>query len=771
MREETVAADITIVGGGLSGVCAAIAAARLGRSVALVQNRPVLGGNSSSEVRVWVSGASATGVNRYARESGIMGELYLENQYRNPDGNPYIWDLVVLEAVRAEPNIRLFLNTDVYTVVAEDEGDRRVRQSLHSTDVYTVVAEEEGERRLIRSVEGWMTGSERKLRFASPLYMDCTGDGLVGVLAGAEYRIGREARCEFNESAAPEQADRVTLGSTMFFYTKDAGRPVPFIAPAFAVRIEDTSIPLKRIIQSGDSGCHYWWIEWGGELDTIHDNERIRDELWAVIYGIWDYIKNSGRFDADRLTLEWVGSVPGKRESRRFIGDYVLNQNDIIAQNEFHDRVAYGGWSIDLHPPQGVYSEQGGSKHVHPDGIYHIPFRSLYSRNIGNLLFAGRNISATHVAFGTTRVMATCAIMGEAAGTAAALCASKGIFPRQLYEAHLQELQATLLRQDAALIGLAGRDTADLTACARVTASSCLKQLGAEDAQRVFPLVEDAGLLLPVDPQLDGVELLVTADEDTVLQVEVWNTGRPENYIPVHLQARTEVKVHRGERQWVRAEVVWAPEHPQNAFLIVKANPAVSLFLSGHPVTGVLGFVRKAGSDVSKRLEDRENQPVIEWSMKPVLRTPYCFRLLPETNAYTPDKITDGYHRPYGLPHLWLSDRMGSGGEHVRLEWDAPVTIREVHMTFNDDPNEYLNNLHFLRTPFTVMPELVKDYSVLLDDGTGWYEAVSVTANRKRKRVHVLPQPVTARTLQLAIHATNGSPYAEVVEIRVYGDH
>lgn len=281
--------DITIVGGGLSGVCAAIAAARLGQSVALVQNRPVLGGNSSSEIRVWVVGATSHGINRFARETGIMGELFVENQYRNPEGNPYLWDLTVLEAVKAEKNIQLFLNTDVHEIeMAEDEADQ------------------------IQSVTGWIMGSERRIQFISSMFLDCTGDGLIGFLAGANFRIGREARSEFGEDWAPETADAITLGSTILFYTKDVGQTVKYIPPKLAKDITTTSIPIKRVIRSGDSGCHYWWIEWGGELDTLHDNELIRDELTSVIYGVWDYIKNSGKFEADSLTLEWVGSIPGK---------------------------------------------------------------------------------------------------------------------------------------------------------------------------------------------------------------------------------------------------------------------------------------------------------------------------------------------------------------------------------------------------------------------------------------------------------------------------
>lgn len=183
MRQETIHSNVTVIGGGLAGVCAAIAAARLGQQVALVHNRPVLGGNSSSEVRVWVCGATAHGNNRYARETGIMGELFIENQYRNPEGNPYIWDLTILEAVRAEPNIQLFLNTDV-------------------RDVETNACSESTK---ITSVSGWMMGSERQLRFESDMFLDCTGDGIIGFLAGAQYRLGREAQHEYNESWAPSK--------------------------------------------------------------------------------------------------------------------------------------------------------------------------------------------------------------------------------------------------------------------------------------------------------------------------------------------------------------------------------------------------------------------------------------------------------------------------------------------------------------------------------------------------------------------------------------
>ncbi|WP_420113595.1 FAD-dependent oxidoreductase, partial [Pseudactinotalea sp.] len=293
---ETIAADLTVIGGGLAGVCAAIAAARTGARVSLIQNRPVLGGNSSSEVRVWVCGATAHGGQSNARETGIMGELFVENQFRNPQGNPYYWDLVVLEAVRAEPTIDLYLNTDV--------RDVETRQTPSGIE--------------IECVTGFQMGSEKVFTFTSPSFIDATGDGLVGYLAGAEHRTGRESRAETGEAWAPEVPDGNTLGSTILFYSRDTGKPEKFVPPSFTKDISTTPILQTRPIRVDAYGCAYWWIEWGGELDVVTDNEAIRDELQAVCYGIWDHIKNSGEFDAETLTLEWVGSVPGKREYRRF---------------------------------------------------------------------------------------------------------------------------------------------------------------------------------------------------------------------------------------------------------------------------------------------------------------------------------------------------------------------------------------------------------------------------------------------------------------------
>ncbi|WP_314146871.1 FAD-dependent oxidoreductase [uncultured Leifsonia sp.] len=757
MQERTSSTDVVVIGGGLAGVSAAVAAARLGSSVALITNRPVLGGNSSSEVRVWVVGATAHGTQRFSRETGIMGELFLENQYRNAEGNPHYWDQVVLDLVRAEPNLTLHLNTDVRTV--------RMHEDRHA----------------IRSVTGWTMGSELQTTFEAPVFLDCTGDGLIGHLAGAEYRIGREARSEYGEEWAPEEADDELLGSSLFFYTKDAGRPSRFVPPSIAKDIGSTPILANRIIRTGDNGCDYWWIEWGGELDTVTENERIRDELWGVVFGIWDHIKNSGDFDSENLTLEWVGSLPGKREYRRFVGDHTLTQNDILDQVEFPDAVAFGGWSIDLHPVEGVYADRAGAQQRYSAGTYGIPYRSLYSRNVENLLFAGRDISASHVAFGSTRVMATCSTQGQAAGTAASLIARRGITPRALGRDHLDLLLTTLAREDAPVVGLRAADPDDLAPRATVTATSTLTAIGtgAAGTGERYPLDRDVAVVLPVDPRLDTVAFAVDAPPGTELTVELWTTGRPQNYAPIeHVQTTTAVVAAGDTGEGVAtAAFAWTPPAPCNGVVVVRAHEGASLLLTDDRPYGVLALERRLAADAAfdHHIAEEEDQPVTDWVARKLRRRSFAFEALPATAAYRPEHVVDGYQRPYGGPHLWSSATIADGRdlreapESISLTWEQPVTIGSVRIVFNDDVDEDLVNLHHHRTDFEVVPELVTDYRVEVRVDGHWVTAAEVSGNRHRHRIHDL-EPVAADALRVTACATGGARVVTVSAIKAYSE-
>lgn len=439
--------DLLVAGGGLSGVCAALAAARNGARVVLVQDRSVLGGNASSEVKMHIVGADCHGAKPGARESGIIEELRLEDAARNPAGVYSQWDLLLYEKVMLEPNIRLLLDTDVTSVVMEGDTIRLARASRLSTEDEFVIS--------------------------AKFFADCTGDGRLGAEAGADYHVGREAKSDFGERLAQDVADRQTLGSSILLTGRKHDTPQPFACPSWVRKFKKDDFKL-RPIKSFEYG--YWWFEWGGQLDTLKDNALIRHELLRITLGVWDYIKNSGEFpEAAHWGLDWVGSIPAKRESRRFHGAYRLSEKDVLKPGHFDDTVAYGGWFVDTHPPMGVDApEEPPCVQHHFDHLFALPLRCYHSRNIANLFFAGRNISATHIAFASTRVMATCAVGGQAIGTAAALwLGEKSTDIRALSTPdNVRALQQRLLRDDAFLPGVRNEDPADLARSATPRATS-----------------------------------------------------------------------------------------------------------------------------------------------------------------------------------------------------------------------------------------------------------------------------------------------------------
>ena len=421
--------DFCVVGGGMAGLCAAIAAARHGLKTVLMHDRPVFGGNASSECRVHICGADIHNHVKNMRETGILEELRMENLYRNPNRNFSIWDTILYEKILAEPNITPLLNCSC--LKAEMDGNA------------------------VRTVTGWQLTTQTYHTVHARIFADCSGDAILAPLTGAQHRMGREARGEYNESIAPPEADSKTMGLTCLFQSREYTTPQPFEPPAWARRYDACAdLPYgpagHRWWQMG-----YWWVELGGEHDTIHDAEVLRDELLRITYGVWDHIKNRcpNREQARNWAIEWIQFLPAKRESRRYVGEHVLTQRDIEAGGPFEDIVAYGGWSMDDHHPAGFNAVKIGAPATifhHAPSPYGIPYRSLYSRNIVNLMFAGRDASCTHAAMSSTRVMGTGCSMGQAVGTAAALAVAKGIRPAGL-TGHVAELQQALIRDDAYL--------------------------------------------------------------------------------------------------------------------------------------------------------------------------------------------------------------------------------------------------------------------------------------------------------------------------------
>jgi len=447
---HTLETDFVVAGGGLSGVVAALAAARRGSRVVLIQDRSVLGGNASSEIKMHIVGADCHGQKPGTRESGIMEELRLDDAVRNPHRCYSQWDLLLYEKVILEPNITLLLDTDL--IGATVEGG------------------------VIQSVRAVRSFTEDEFVIRAKFFADCTGDGRLGVEAGADYHVGREAKSQYGETLARDVADKQSLGCSILFTGRKHDTPQPFVSPSWTRKFKKEHFHRRHI---GSYEYGYWWFEWGGQLDTIKNGADIRHELLRIALGVWDYVKNSGDHpDSANWTLDWVGSIPGKRESRRFLGPHVLVEQDILTGRIFDDQVAYGGWCIDIHPPSGVdATAEAPCWQTYIKHLYSIPFGCYHSRNIPNLFFAGRNISASHVAFASTRVMATCAIGGQAIGTAAALWRdAAGSDIRQLAtKENIAALQQALLRDDAWLLNVPNTDAADLARKATATATSAVQ--------------------------------------------------------------------------------------------------------------------------------------------------------------------------------------------------------------------------------------------------------------------------------------------------------
>ncbi|VGO14657.1 hypothetical protein PDESU_03222 [Pontiella desulfatans] len=441
-RRKTVHCEVAVIGAGMSGIAAAVAAARNGAKTVLVQDRPVLGGNASSEMRVTVNGVHGLRDKKkptVERETGIIEEIMIENWHYNPQESYPVWDHVLYAYVNREPNLTLMLNTQATEAIME--GNK------------------------IKSAVCWGYTNETEYTLHAQQFIDCSGDGLLAATAGAEYRTGREGKAEFNESYAPDLPDGWTMGDCIMMITKDVGKPVPFFPPEYAMpfdhekAFQDKHRKIKQVKEG------FWWIEVGNDFDIIADRENIRHKLMAYFYGVWDYVKNSGDYpEAENLALDWVGSIPGRRESRRFMGDHILTQNDLLGYTHFEDAVAYGGWSLDEHNPGGIENLDEPASYFHKgfEKLYEIPYRSLYSKNIPNLQLSGRNASLTHIALSSTRIISTCAMMGQATGTAAALCVRKGIMPRELGQKHINELQEQLIRDDTFIPNRPANDPTDL---------------------------------------------------------------------------------------------------------------------------------------------------------------------------------------------------------------------------------------------------------------------------------------------------------------------
>lgn len=776
--------DFIVAGGGLPGVCAAIAAARGGLKTCLVQERPVLGGNASSEIRVSTHGSGCHHV--WARETGIIAEILAEERFRNHEPIVHdggwtnsVFDQVLYDFVTREPNLTLHLNTSVVRVLMD--GADQVEVEPNTDKGYYERPACAPSRRIVALVARTLA-AEVEMVLRAPLFVDATGDALVADRAGCGWRMGTESKAETGEWHAPEQASTDTMGNSIYIRAKDIGRDAPFTPPAWAALHHDPDFFYKQGRNPWDPRGGFWWIEIGMPWHTIHDNETIRFELTRHAYGVWDWMKNHDPVMKEKCrtwALDFLGQVPGKRESRRVYGRHIFDENQIQARTRFPDEVAYGGWRIDLHTPGGLLaptSERSfaeGSEETEYGimgavGPYGIPLRSMVARDVDNLFLAGRCFSATHAALGSPRNMATLSVMAQAVGTAAALMRDRGIdLPALSEDAAIggpatQALQQALLRDGCFLPGIANNDPADLARNATATGSSSAllyglspDELAPNDQMRTERRSGmDKNLAQNVwcgGGRIDRLELCMD------------NTGLAPAQVPVRLVKADSVFDYRvggsgtlaegaltalpGTGRWTAWDLSLAGLDACWLRLEIGAAPDVYCVNT----RGILPGHNSYDNLSPTRLRPRH--------------IGLAFKVSPPQPAFGPEQVRTGVTRPHVSPNQWRSDPSQGLPQWLQLEWVTAQEIARVELTF---PGQLLAESH-IEDGFSVARQLAKDYTIQVDAGDGvWREVERIEGNREWRRIRDLSATVSVRRLRVVITSTNGDPAASINEVRCY---
>jgi hypothetical protein len=714
--------DFVVVGGGMAGLSAAISAARHGARVAIIQDRPVFGGNASSEIRVRPVGASRNLT--WARETGLIEELMLEDLATNHAQSNSHWDIILQNAVKREKNITSFLNTSVRAVQME----------------YTASGGSS-----IKSLEAVQLGTETEFRFTARQFADCTGDATVGFLAGADYRYGREARFEHHEPLAPVKADTATLSATIQIHARDIGRPVAFHAPPWVKTYRKPSDfgpgrKLPDIYRRSFTG--WWWLAVGYPFDQVHDTQLVRDELLGHALGIWDYLKNHApnKEDAANFALDWVGTVPGKRESRRLLGDVILTENDCHEDKLWPDRVAYAGWDIDLHVKGGIANKVDPPERGFADDNYRywvtvapftLPLRCFYSRNVENLWMAGRNLSVTHVGLGPTRVQSTTASHGQAMGCAAAYAVKHGLRPRQVAEPdgpHISRVQQLLLLDDVRIPGLRNQDPGDLAPTAKVTADSeAPLSFGAAVTARGRIENRDDFVTGPTAPAADRTRhpiekplaqvFPVTHDRVEYVEVYLINPKPSGAVVSVQLHelnriwdqgvgrlvASRELSLPGYTADWIRVPLNARTRPGRPHRLSVSGTATVEWAEGSHFPTGTSAQFRhtsNGGCEPRNRNlpsfapEELALPAYAHWICQN--RISRAVRVHPAPMPYVAASVTNGVAWPIDMPNLWISDPSASLPQSIYLQFETAQRFDTVIVSFDSDLNPLLSE----RPPF-----------------------------------------------------------------------
>jgi hypothetical protein len=740
--------DVIVVGGGPSGVPAALAAARSGAKTALIQNRPTLGGNASVECGVGAAALMGAAAHHPGwRETGIVEEASrIRAKYFSNDAN---FSNAFKKMTDDQENLTVFYNQHVFDVKMQDDSNI------------------EGVR-AVSTLTGMITDYE------GTMFIDCTGDGWVGYYAGAEYRYGREGRDEFNEYLAPEKPDSITMSGCIMgdgltnltgFKSEPTDEIVPFGLPEWVKPIEILESPY-RSFTTFDRGL--WWMEHPGEINDVWQAEEARDELIKVSFAFWDYVKNRSQY-ADSAKYHKLITIPimdAKRESRRLVGDYILNQNDVQSATLFPDRISYAGWNIDIHHPKGIYSGMGGSfdyKVYAP--INYIPYRTLYSKNIDNLLMAGRCASFSHVALGTTRVMSTLATTGQAAGKAAAMCVDYSITPRDIYKTRMSELQQVLIKDDQSIPGIPNLDDNDLAKTAKITASSFQSGSGFKSLKimEFVPLEMQRFGIIPINKvkNIKKIKVYLENNNSKATKIKAIAEGafevKPFPYMdkekltPVKLGTYS-LTVPAKSKSWLEIPVdITIPEKVK--YLKVSLPQTKGVFWAMMKCDygeGGRGYIAKEGNDIK--------EIVVEGQFYAIVTEPFISGM-----DFSAENVINGSTRLAENPSsMWASDPDQPFPQWLELDIEGEKEINKVQLTFDTD-------LTGRFSPDGTPDMCVADYDLSVFSKGKWVKVVEEKGNFLRHRVHNFKE-IKADKLRLTVNKTNGEKSARVFEVRAYNE-
>lgn len=771
--DEQLSSDVLVIGSGMAGICAAIQAARGGCDTILVEKDSALGGNGSVLLGVHISGAHS--FHPYASETGVIGEIEEDAAW-----------------------LRCKIHTSGLHYNIAEQWDALLMRKCQEAGV-TVLRRHMGKAPImdghsIRAVvvEDLATYKTKRIDVRVAV-IDASGDGKVAAEAGASFHMGREGKGEFGERSAPDVADDVTMGGSVTALVRKAGEPIEFVAPpgtpAFGPGYGSSGSGKSCGHSSWrpqDEFCFLWVTETGGQIDTIDDDHEIYEEAKRQLFSVWQHVKNEVHVDEARnWELIWVSPKVGKRESRRFMGDHILTQEDVEDARVFEDAVGYGGYAVDLHNPREDDPTKVDVVFYSIPPLWSIPYRCLYSKDVGNLFLAGRLASVTHLGLGSFRLMKTLATGGQAVGMAAAMCKQYGCGPREVYQERMAELQQRLLKADATILSIPHQDGQDLARSARVSASSQVTH-GCCCADEWLPLDRVRGNVLWDWPErLDTVKLLVRNDGDGAIDLRLdlsrfeaatkWKGDKASKrfqYFPVANRAEWGGDHTIGKFALVAQTTVEVPPHFEGwveAHLGLDMKPKDSTndeeryLLTLDPAFGALWAKQDGLCDFARRcwVEGDSDEYATAGDA-------HCFELAPRPGYGEASNVVNGWNRRFSTNpvNAWIAQP--GFPQTLTLEWDEPRTFNTLHLVFDTLTRAYQE------MPFNcgerVSPMCVREYQVHARAGGQWRLVAEASDNYRRTRVHRFDR-VDADAVRVTIKSVWDESYsARMYEVRVYDE-